>query len=472
MARRAGPAPLDDRVDLRGVPLVTIDGDDARDFDDAVWAEPDAENEGGWHLMVAIADVAWYVRPGDALDGNARERGNSVYFPDRVVPMLPEELSNGWCSLNPGEDRPCLVADLWIDPAGRLVRHQFVRAMMRSAARLTYEQVQRAIDGADDAAAPRDLVVPLDGAYRALKAAREARGTLDLDLPERRFGFTSDGSVSSIGLRQALDSHRLIEEFMVAANVAAAQTLSAPDRGGLFRVHDSPALEKLDELREFLATFDIRIAKGQVIRPRLFRGIVERVRGTALAPIVENAVLRSQAKAVYSPRDTGHFGLALRNYAHFTSPIRRYADLEVHRALIAALGLGEGGVAGVDEAALEAVAEHVSMTERRAARAERDAADRLCAQFLSDRLDAEFDAHIVDAIRSGIFVRLDQTGAEGLLPPSQAGDERYRFDPARRGFVGARSRMWLRPGDPVRVRLIEADRMTGSLVFARVPVDG
>ncbi len=259
---------------------------------------------------------------------------------------------------------------------------------------------------------------------------------------------------------------------MVTANVAAAQTLAAPDRGGLFRVHDSPAAEKLDELREFLATFDIRIAKGQVIRPSLFRAIVERVRGTALAPIVENAVLRSQAKAVYSPRDSGHFGLALRNYAHFTSPIRRYADLEVHRALIAALGLGEGGAAGVDEAALESVAEHVSITERRAARAERDAADRLCADFLSDRLDAEFDAHIVDAIRSGIFVRLDQTGAEGLLPPSQAGDERFRFDPARRGFIGTRSRILLRPGDPVRVRLIEANRMTGSLVFARVPLDG
>ena len=472
LARRASAAPLDDRADLRDVPLVTIDGEDARDFDDAVWAEPDAENQGGWHLMVAIADVAWYVRPGDALDQIARERGNSVYFPDRVVPMLPEELSNGWCSLNPGEDRPCLVADLWIDPDGRLVRHRFVRAMMRSAARLTYEQVQRVLDGAGDAAASRDIIAPLDGAYRALNAARAARGTLDLDLPERQISFASDGSVAGIGLRQALDSHRLIEEFMIAANVAAAETLGMPNRGGLFRVHDTPAPEKVDELREILATFDIRIAKGQVIRPRLFRGIVERVRGTALAPIVQNAVLRSQAKAVYSPRDTGHFGLALRNYAHFTSPIRRYADLEVHRALIAALDLGAGGATGIDEAALETIAEHISMTERRAARAERDAADRLCAEYLSDRLDAEFDARIVDAIRSAIFVRLDETGAEGLLPLSHAGDERFRFDPARRGFVGTRSREWLRPGDQIRVRLIEADRMTGGLVFARVPVSG
>ena len=471
LARRASAAPLDDRVGLRDVALITIDGADARDFDDAIWAEPDAENPGGWHLMVAIADVAWYVRPGDALDQIARERGNSVYFPDRVVPMLPEELSNGWCSLKPGEDRPCLVAELWIDPNGRLVRHRFVRAMMRSAARLTYEQVQRALDGADDAAS-RDLIEPLDGAYRALNAARTARGTLDLDLPERRFDFASDGSVAGIGLRHALDSHRLIEEFMIAANVAAAETLGMANRGGLFRVHDTPAPEKVDELRELLATFDIRIAKGQVIRPSLFRGIVERVRGTALAPVVQNAVLRSQAKAVYSPRDTGHFGLALRNYAHFTSPIRRYADLEVHRALIAALNLGQGGAIGIDEAALELTAEHISMTERRAARAERDAADRLCAEFLSDRLDAEFDARIVDAIRSAIFVRLNETGAEGLLPLSHAGDERFRFDPARRGFVGMRSREWLRPGDPIRVRLIDADRMTGSLVFARVSIDG
>ena len=472
LARRAGAVPLDDRVDLRDVPLVTIDGDDARDFDDAIWAEPDADNEGGWHLIVAIADVAWYVRLGDALDRVARERGNSVYFPDRVVPMLPEALSNGWCSLIPGEDRPCLVAELWVDPEGRLARHQFVRAMMRSAARLTYEQVQRVIDGADDTEAPRDVVAPLDGAYRALKAARETRGTLELDLPERHIEFTSDGNVAGIGLRRALDSHRLIEEFMIAANVAAAQTLGMPNRGGLFRVHDSPAPEKLDELREILATFDIRIAKGQVIRPRLFREIVERVRGSELAPFVQNAVLRSQAKAVYSPRDTGHFGLALRNYAHFTSPIRRYADLEVHRAIIGAHRLGEGGVAGVDEAELDAVADHVSMTERRAARAERDAADRLCAEFLSDQIDAEFDARIVDAIRSGIFVRLDQTGAEGLLPLSQAGDERFRFDPARRCFEGTRSRTRLRPGDPIRVRLIDADRMTGSLVFARVSIDG
>ena len=472
LARKAGPAPLDNRVDLRHVPLVTIDGENAQDFDDAVWAEPDVSNEGGWHLMVAIADVGWYVRPGDALDQVARERGNSVYFPDRVVPMLPKELSNGWCSLNPDEDRPCLVADLWIDPEGRLKRHRFVRAMIRSAARLTYEQAQRVIDGADDTATLRELVGPLNGAYRALKAAREARGTLDLDLPERQIVFSNDGNVANIGLLRVLDSHCLIEEFMIAANVAAAETLGTSNCGGLYRVHDSPAFEKIDEMREILATFNIRIAKGNIIRPRFFRGIIERVRGTDLAPFVANAVLRSQAKAVYSTQDTGHFGLALRNYTHFTSPIRRYSDLGVHRALIAALDFGEGGVPGFDEAELDAVAEHVSMTERRAARAERDAADRLYAEFLSDQLDAEFDSRIVDVIRSGIFVRLDQTGAEGLLPLSQTGDERFRFDPVRRGFVGTRSRTWLRPGDPIRVRLTEADRMTGSLIFARVPFDG
>ncbi len=462
-ARRAEAAPLGERVDLREIPLVTIDDDDARDFDDAVWAEPDPDpgNPDGWHLVVAIAVVAFYVRPGDALYRAARERGNSVYFPDRVVPLLPEALSNGWCSLNPGEDRPCLAAHLWIDADGRLRRHRFVRGMMRSAARLTYAEVQREIDGgASDA-----RIGPLHGAFRALRKAREARGTIDLDMPERRIDMAPDGTVASVYPRRALDSHRLIEEFMVAANVAAAETLAAPGAGGLFRVHDSPAPEKLDELIDLLAAFEIRIAKGQVIRPRLFRGIVERARGTELAPMVQNAVLRCQAKAVYGTSDTGHFGLALRNYAHFTSPIRRYADLVVHRALIR--GLSENGGGG-EASELEEVAGHVSMTERRATRAERDAGDRLCAAFLADRLEAEFDARITDATRSGIFVRLDETGAEGILPLSLAGDERFRFDARRRGFVGARSREWLRPGDALRVRLIEADRMTGGLVFERV----
>ncbi len=478
LAARAQPVAPESRTDLRAVPLVTIDGADARDFDDAVWAEPDAARDGGWHAIVAIADVAWYVRPGDALDRAAHERGNSAYFPDRVVPMLPEALSNELCSLRPGVDRACLAVHLWIDGSGRVGRHRFERGLMRSAARLTYEAVQEAIDGRPDevAATLVDPVLrPLYGAWRALEHARQRRGTLELDLPERRIRLDPEGRVASIAPAQRLDSHRVIEELMIAANVAAAETLEQLKQPCMYRVHDAPDPAKLAALRDFLAGLGIpglRLVKGQAVRPRDFNGVLQRVADTPYARLIHQLVLRSQAQAVYSPANLGHFGLALRRYAHFTSPIRRYADLLVHRALIAGHGFGAGGLpqdAGQDFAAQ---GEHVSMTERRAAAAERSAADRYIAAFLAERVGARFAARINGVTRAGLFVTLDDTGADGLIPMSSLPGDYFVHDEARHRLIGRRTQRSFTLGDKLTVRLAEANTVTGSLLFALAQDEG
>ncbi|HWB49646.1 MAG TPA: VacB/RNase II family 3'-5' exoribonuclease [Stellaceae bacterium] len=457
-AQPAGPA---GRLDLRDIDLVTIDGSDARDFDDAVWAEPDPdpENPGGWHLIVAIADVAHYVAPGSALDREARERGNSVYFPDRVVPMLPEALSNGLCSLQPGEDRACLVAELWIDRDGRKRHHRFARAVMRSAARLTYEAVQAARDGTMPLplAAPR--LAALYGAFAALDDSRAARGALALDLVEYRVVLDPAGTPVAVEPRSRLDSHKLIEEFMILANVAAAEELEARHRACLYRVHDAPDPDRLDALREALADIDVPglgLAKGQVIRPALFNRVLAQVAGRPEAPVVNDLVLRAQAQAVYSPHNIGHFGLALRRYAHFTSPIRRYADLVVHRAL-----LGESFP--VED--LDAIGKHVSATERRAAAAERAAIERYRAQLLGARVGEVFDGRVNGVQRYGLFVTLAGNGADGLLPLAGLPPDFYRFDARKMRLVGRHSRREFGLGDAVTVRLAEADPLAGRLVF-------
>ncbi len=470
LAAAAGPAPLQQREDLRTIPLVTIDGADARDFDDAVWAEadPDPGNRDGWHMLVAIADVAWYVRPGDALDRAAYERGNSVYFPDRVVPMLPEALSNGWCSLRPGEERPCLAAHLWIDAEGRLLRHHFVRGLMRSAARLTYEQVQAARDGrTDDVTGPlaEPVLSPLYGALDALLRARNARGVLELDLPERRVVIGEDGAVVGIEQRQRLDSHKLIEEFMIAANVAAAEALEAKRCPTImYRVHDEPSREKLEALRDFLATIGLKLARGQVTRASMFNHILDRAAETPYARVVNEVVLRSQAQAAYDPENIGHFGLALRRYCHFTSPIRRYADLLVHRGLIATLGLGPGGLPP-DSGDFARIAEHISATERRAATAERDAVDRFTAAFLAEKVGTEFAGRITGVTRFGLFVTLEPSGGDGLVPISTLPDDYYVHDEAGHRLVGRAGGLVYRLGDAVAVRLVEADPITGGIIL-------
>ncbi|TWB54283.1 ribonuclease R [Nitrospirillum viridazoti] len=473
----AAPEPtVEGRTDLRDFPLVTIDGEDARDFDDAVFAEPDTDpnNPGGWHLLVAIADVSFYVRPGMALDRNAFDRGNSVYFPDRVVPMLPEALSNELCSLKPEVNRACLAVHMWIDAQGRLKRHRFVRGLMRSAARLTYTQVQKARDGApDELTGPlmERVINPLYGAFAVLQKARDARGTLELDLPERLVKLDEAGTIQSIGVRPRLDSHRLVEEFMIAANVAAAEALEAKHSPCMYRVHAEPARDKLEALRQFLGSLGYTLAKGQVMKPILFTRILNKAAETPEADLVNTVILRSQSQALYQPENIGHFGLALPRYAHFTSPIRRYADLVVHRALVKAYGLGPGGLDEEEAGRLVQVGEHISVTERRAATAERDALDRYVAAYLSDRVGGTFTGRIGGVTRFGLFVTLDETGADGLVPISTLPDDFYDHDEANHQLVGRRWGRIYRLGTIVKVRLVEADRISGSMVFALLGED-
>jgi ribonuclease R len=472
-ADRAHAAPLGHRLDLRDTPLVTIDGEDARDFDDAVFAEPDPAQPGGWRLLVAIADVAWYVRHDKPLDRAAYRRGTSVYFPDRVVPMLPEALSNHWCSLVPREDRPVLVAEMSIDAEGHLKRHRFHRAMMRSAARLTYTRVQRAIDGAPDAEiAPlmEPVIRPLYGAYKVLLAAREKRGALDLDLPERQVTLGSDGRIAEIGVRERLDSHKLIEEFMVLANVAAAQALEQRHAPCLYRVHDQPDPAKLEALREFLATLGIAMPAGPRLRPGDLNRVLGAVEGKPVARLVNETVLRSQSQAVYSPDNLGHFGLALARYAHFTSPIRRYPDLVVHRALIAAYGLGEGALAEADKGRFVEFGEHLSMCERRAVAAERGAMDRYVAADMAAHVGATFPGRVTSVTRFGLFASLDGTGADGLIPIRSLGQEFFRHDEGRQILVGERTGETYGLGDRLRLKLVEADTATAGLLFEIVDV--
>ena len=462
---------LGGREDLRGVPLVTMDGADARDFDDAIWAAPDDDpnNPGGWKLMVAIADVAHYVRHRDALDREARNRGNSVYFPDRVVPMLPHALSSDLCSLRPEEDRPVLALAIVIDKNGQKQSHRFMRGIMRSAARLIYEDVQGAVDGNEtdfDADLRREVIQPLYGAWRALMKARTKRGPLDLDLPELQIKLGEDGSVESVQHRARHDSHRVVEEYMILANVCAAETLEQHRLACMYRIHDEPDRERLYGLRDFLRSLDMNLALGQNMRPEVFNQILKRAAESPHFEAINQAILRSQAQARYSPDNIGHFGLGLKRYAHFTSPIRRYADLLVHRGLIRALKLGEGGLSEEEIESFEQTAEHISNTERRAMTAERDANDRYLAAFLADRIGATFGGRVSGVTGAGLFVRLDETGADGLVPISTLGDEYFRFDETRQTLTGDRTGRSFRLGDSVRVALREASPVTGGLIFS------
>ncbi len=458
-AERARATPLRGRDDLRHVPLVTIDGADARDFDDAVFAEPHPQ---GFLLIVAIADVAYYVRPGSALDRSAWTRGNSCYFPDRVVPMLPEALSNGWCSLRPDEDRGCLYVEMVIDRRGRKLSHRFGRGLMRSAARLTYEAVQET----HDAGTPTHLpLAPLYDAFHVLLDARTERGTLDLDLPERKVVLDDEGKVTAISPRPRLDSHRLIEEFMVLANVCAAEELERLARPVMYRVHAPPSEEKLENLRGFLRQFDVSLPPGNQLHPRDLDHVLKKVAGTEHAQMVNEVVLRSQSQAAYDPENIGHFGLALAKYAHFTSPIRRYADLLVHRALIVGLKLGVGGLEADEIARLPDTAEHITATERRAAAAERDAIDRYLAAFMADKVGKTFEAKISGVTRFGLFVTVSGSGASGLVPMSSLPDDFWMHDEATQTLTGRRSHQVFRLAQEVEVRLAEASPITGGLRF-------
>ncbi len=456
-AEKAKAAPLAKRTDLREIPLITIDGADARDFDDAVYAEPE---EHGYRLIVAIADVAHYVKPGSALDKAARERGNSCYFPDRVVPMLPEALSNGWCSLKPHEDRGCLFVEMHIDVHGRKTAHKFGRGLMRSAARKTYEQVQEEFE--EDPTHHAHLYA----AFTALKAAREARGTLDLDLPERKVEIGLDGQVKNIAPRPRLDSHRLIEEFMILANVCAAEELEHRHQPCMYRVHAPPSPEKLDNLRSFLATLDISLMAGDQLHPRDLDRVLKLVAGTDNSSLVNETILRSQSQAEYASENIGHFGLALTKYAHFTSPIRRYADLLVHRALISGLKLGRDGLSPEDTAQFDDTAEQITGTERRATLAERDSTDRYLALYLQHRVGELFTGRVSGVTKFGLFVTLPESGASGFLSMASLSDDFWMHDEATQTLIGKRSRKTYQLAQTLDVRLMEALPVTGGLLFA------
>ncbi len=468
---------LGKREDLRSLPLVTIDGADARDFDDAVFAAPDEDpgNAGGFHLIVAIADVAYYVRPDSALDREAQKRGNSTYFPDRVVPMLPEALSNGLCSLRPKETRASLAFHLWIDGEGRLKRHRITRALIKSVARLTYDQVEQARRGKPDKLTRPlldDVITPLYAAFDALSADRRKRGTLELDLPERQVMIGKDGKVERIAERERFDSHRLIEEFMICANIAAAEALEAARHPCFYRVHDRPDGEKLDGLRSFVRGLGLNLAKGQVIKAGNLTELLRKASAQGFNDLVSDLVLRAQSQAVYSPQNIGHFGLALRRYAHFTSPIRRYADLLVHRALIRAYRLGPGGMADDELARLDELAMQISRSERKSMQAERDAVDRFTAGWLAQRVGEVFTGRITGVTRFGLFVRLGDTGADGLVPIRNLGNDYFTHDGNAHALIGRRTGIVYRLGATVKVRIVEADGLTGSTVLDLTDTEG
>jgi ribonuclease R len=471
-AEAAKPAMLAGREDWRSLPLITIDPVDAKDHDDAVHSapDPDPRNPGGFVITVAIADVAHYVRPASALDREALIRGNSVYFPDRVVPMLPERISNDLCSLRPGEDRAALAVRIVVGPDGRKRSHSFHRVLMRSAAKLTYLQAQAAIDGwPDETTGPllASVIEPLYAAYRALKRSRDERAPLDLDLPERKIVLTAHNTVDRVVTPERLDSHRSIEEFMILANVAAAETLEKRRVPLIYRVHDEPDLARVQALRDFLQTLDISLPKAGALRAEQFNRILARVKGRDVEKLVNEVVLRTQAQAEYAAENYGHFGLNLRRYAHFTSPIRRYADLVVHRGLIRALQLGDGALPDhCDVPVLSEIGAQVSAAERRAMKAERETFDRLLAFFLADRIGTTFDAHISGVTHAGLFVKLDDTGADGFVPARTIGDNEYfRHHEDRHALVGEHSGQAYRLGDRVTVCLVEAAPAAGALRF-------
>ncbi len=476
-ADKAAPVGLQGREDLRDLPLVTIDPIDARDRDDAVYAMADDQpgNPGGHVIWVAIADVAHYVTPGSALDREARRRGNSTYFPDRVVPMLPDILSGDLCSLHEHVDRACLAVRMRIDAHGNKLSHRYVRGLMRSQASLHYAQVQAAIDGQpDDKTAPLldPVLRPLYAAYQALTQARAARQPLDLDLPERKIVLDDAGKVTSVSFYERFDAHKLIEEMMILANVAAAEELVRLKQPLLFRVHEEPSPLKLEALREVAEASGLVLAKGQVLKTSHLNRLLSQAQGTEFDELINLTTLRSMTQAYYNPENFGHFGLALRNYAHFTSPIRRYSDLIVHRALIAGHKWGKDGLSTWDIENLDETAKLISEAERRSMAAERDTTDRYLAAFLADRVGSTFAGRISGVQRFGLFVRLDETGADGLIPIRAVGREFFHYDEGSQTLMGADTGLNIGIGQRVVVKLAEAVPVTGGLVLELVEIDG
>ncbi|WP_069301215.1 ribonuclease R [Neptunicoccus sediminis] len=475
-AETAKPVALGNRTDLRHLPLFTIDPSDARDHDDAICAIPDDDpkNEGGHVVWVAIADVAHYVRPGSQLDKEARKRGNSSYFPDRVVPMLPDALSGDLCSLHEGVDRACIAVRIVLNAKGRRLHHEFYRGLMRSPASLSYEQAQAASQGKYDSAT-EPLAGPINdlfAAYASATKARNERQPLNLDLPERQIVLSDEGVVTSVAFRERFDAHKLVEEFMVTANVCAAETLEQKRQPLLYRVHEEPSPEKLESLRETAESAGLTLPKGQVLKTSNLNKLLDAAAGTEDAEVINLTVLRSMTQAYYGTDNFGHFGLNLKRYAHFTSPIRRYADLLVHRALISAHGWGDDGLRPEDAEGLADTGDWISQTERRSMLAERDTTDRYLAAFLSERVGNEFSGRVSGIARFGLFVKLDETGADGMIPLSNLGREYWVYDHENKSLKGDRSGRVISVGMPATVRLAEAAPMTGGLLLELIEVGG
>ena len=467
----------DHREDLRHLPIVAIDPADARDHDDAIWAEPDGA--GGFRALIAIADVSFYVRPGGPLDREARKRGNSAYFPDRVVPMLPEVLSADVCSLRAGQDRAAMACHIAVDAHGKVTEWRFTRALVRIAEVIAYEDAQARIDGAGGEPQLRNLWA----CWKTLEKARHARDPLELDLPERRVILNAEGKIETIALRERIDAHRVVEDFMIAANVAAAKALESKVAPVVYRIHEPPNREKLVALKDYLATFERKLALGQVVTPSLFNRLLKDVSDEAEKALIMEAVLRSQTQAYYGPRNAGHFGLALGSYAHFTSPIRRYADLLVHRALVDAWSLEQprpadklipptSGLSETDRADLTRVSEAISVTERRAMEAERDTIDRYVAAWLSSRVGEVFPTRVSGVQSFGMFVTIIGLGGDGLVPVSTLGAERFSYDEKAQALVGDQTGERFVIGRLLDMRLAEANPLTGALKFEPVDSDG
>ena len=460
-------AEVAEREDLRHIPIVTIDGEDAKDFDDAVWAE---QTDDGFHIIVAIADVAHYIAEGGALDNEAFVRGNSTYFPDMVVPMLPERISNDLCSLRPHEDRAVLVVHMWINNEGKMTKHKFVRGVIHSAARLTYTQVQVALNGQqDDVTKPvfESTIKPVFAAYKALMKSRQKRGTLDLDIPEPYIKFDDKGRIEALCHRERMDSHKLIEEFMVLANVAAATSLQTKGAPALYRIHPSPKQGKFDRLKAVLTGYGIELnATVESLKLHHFQRLVEEAKGHHAAPILMQSLLHSQEQAKYDPQNIGHFGLNLGRYAHFTSPIRRYSDLVVHRSLIKTLNLAGKGGLKAEANKFENIGDHLNVTERRSQQAEWESRDRFVTDYFKEFEGKEYDAFVVSVQKYGLFVTIQDGMAEGLLPMRHMNDDYYMFNEKELKLTGKRNKKVIKAGTKVRVKLLEASQATGKLTFS------
>ncbi len=460
------------RLDLRGVDLVTIDGADARDFDDAVYCEKQGD---GWRLLVAIADVAHYVRPGSALDGEAVRRGTSVYFPDRVVPMLPEVLSNGLCSLNPKVDRLCMVCDMRVAAGGKVSRATFHDAVMRSKARLTYGQVNAFLSGRSTRGVPKALHSPIQELHRMFEAfsrARERRGAIDIDLPQTKFLLNDDGEIDRIDVVPRNDAHRLIEECMIAANVQAAKFLRRHRIGGLFRIHPKPDAERFGELRLYLTTLGLKVPHPDRVEPRQFNELLRQVAQRPDAAAITMTMLRSLTHAEYSPENIGHFGLALDAYAHFTSPIRRYPDLMVHRAIRHVIQRGKPREYGYDKRKLERLGAMTSAHEKRAEEATRDVEAWLRCQYMEGHLGDEFDGVVTGVTNFGLFVQIPALMTDGLVHVTSLDNDYYRFDSQTLQLVGERGGKIYRLGDRMRVRVQRVDMDARKIDFHPVADSG